>query len=356
MAMYTKPCNIPGIDYDASFAQCLFQNTQALAGAFGFSNTRDLWDLVLIDEDTKPVIEAWVAERNRLGSHVYKDIRQTSLTQILADTAMQSLLRGDAHPASTPLGRGLIKTETQTLARLTGLWFIIRLIRAKPGLFPRSQVEPTLTINAYDLLHGWKLLKWAWRVNYSRRLPKKPRYQASIRPIFHIPSLVMPVPDQRVPTGLAAGAPTPLIQPETPVYTRDLTPNPVETPEEEEALNLAIVHGLGDGTIALEDTEPIFVEQDESVHSEDTEPLFVYHDESKHEEDKTEDEESETSEVEKVPISDDYVLDSDADAYDSGYETADECYDIQAELRSRKRAKVTAGQTVHEDVDQSATV
>jgi hypothetical protein len=121
-------------------------------------------------------------------------------------------------------------------------------------------------------------------------------------------------------------------------------------------LNQAIVHGLGDGTIALEDTEPIFVEQAESVHSKDTKPLFVDYDESEHEENKTEDEKSETSELEKVPISDEYILDSDADAYDSGYESADECYDIQAKLRSRKRAKVTAGQTVHGDADQSTTV
>jgi hypothetical protein len=61
--------------------------------------------------------------------------------------------------------------------------------------------------------------------------------------------------------------------------------------------------------------------------------------------------------VAKEPISDEYIRNSDDEGYDSGYETADECGDIQAELRFRsEHAKDTVGQAVNGNADESATV
>ncbi|KAJ0418535.1 hypothetical protein BJY00DRAFT_314901 [Aspergillus carlsbadensis] len=344
--MATKSCGIPGVDYDATYVKNLLTSPGNLAGAFGLPSTKEIWSLALRDPDTKPIVDGWIEERKNFTKHVLNNIYQTSLERLLADPDMHPVITDGQPPAFSTVGRALGRADMATIAKLTGLWYIVRLVRAKPDLFPRSQVEPVLTLNPYDLLHGWKFLRWVWREKSFNRLSdyEKKRCSNAIRPVFHIPSLAIaaaPVETARV----TVTAQEPAVQNPAPVLTRDLTPNPVETPEEVQALNDAIFFALGDGTVRVEDTEPIFVEQDESEHAQDEE----YH----------QDDDGSEVEVEKVPISDEYVKDGDSDEYDSGYETADECWDIPVNLNPEEASEMdieeTSEETGEEDAAQRAT-
>jgi hypothetical protein len=199
--MATKAYKVPGIDYDDYFATFLYTYPCALAGVFNFPTTKELWDLFLHDPDTKPILEDWVDERKRLGLLAYRSIQQTSLAGILRNPQFHLVLFAESHPAFSIPGRALGKIDTKTLARFAGAWFVVRLVKAKPSLFPRSQVEPTLLINPYDLLHAWKLLKWVWSIT-ARTLPANPRYKLATRPVFHIPQ---PTQESPVQTDSAHG-------------------------------------------------------------------------------------------------------------------------------------------------------
>ncbi|KAL2854083.1 hypothetical protein BJX68DRAFT_264830 [Aspergillus pseudodeflectus] len=339
MAMPTRSCGIPGIDYDATYVKNLLTSPGCLAGAFGLPSAKAIWALALRDPETKPIVDSWIEERKNFGKHALNNVYQPSLERLLADPAMHPILTSNQAPASTPVGRSLGRADIATLAKLTGLWYIARLVRAKPEIFPRSQVEPVLSLNGYDLLHGWKFLRWVWGEKARNRLGnyEGKRGSQATRPVFHIPALAIAAPAQTA--GVPMNVQNPAAHSPAPVYTRDLTPNPVKTPEEEEALNLAIVHGLGDGTIAVEDTEPLFVEQTESEHAGDEE----------------EDQEDDISEVAKVPISKEYITNSDDDAYDSGYDSADECWDIRVNPDPEQAYKATFEEFVEENADLSAT-
>lgn len=84
------------------------------------------------------------------------------------------------------------------LPHLTALWYIAKLIREKPVLFPGSRVAsvsvgvsvsqaPTdeISFDPYDVFHAWKLLRWIWWV----KVPKtKPRVKPATPPVFHTDS------------------------------------------------------------------------------------------------------------------------------------------------------------------------
>ncbi|KAL2825554.1 hypothetical protein BJY01DRAFT_256225 [Aspergillus pseudoustus] len=310
--MATKPCRIPEVDYDRHFADFLYTSAPGLAGVFHLPTTRELWDLFLHDRDTKPILEDWVDERKRLGLPAYKGIHHKHLSDILADPRRYSILFAESHPAFSSPGRALGKIDIRMLARFAGAWFIVRLVRAKPSLFPRSRLDPTLSINPYDLLHGWKFLKWVWMVT-QRGVPKKPRAIAAIAPVYHIEPATPGGPGSQVVSPTSSGDARNSTRDNAALSTAELVANPIETPEEEEALNQAIVYGLGDGSVRVEDTEPLFVEQDESEVASDGE--------------------DETTETD----SDEYVKSSDDESgYDSGYETADESFEIIVDASSEQ--------------------
>ena len=93
--------------------------------------------------------------------------------------------------------QGKAGVNAMNLPLLTALWYIMRLIKEKPVLFPGSRVPSVsmgvssvpqtaaaedISLDAYDVFHAWKLLKWIWWV----KVPKtKPRVKPAMPPVFH---------------------------------------------------------------------------------------------------------------------------------------------------------------------------
>jgi hypothetical protein len=219
MAMLTKSCGIPGIDYDASYADKLYKSPGLLAGALGLSTSSELWELALCDPDTKPIVDGWVEERKNIGGNALSRVWQSAFEKLLVDPAMHPAITSQQHPSFSAVGRRLGNTDLRALAKLTALWYIARLIKAKPNLFPRSQVEPVPMFNAYDLLHGWKFLRWIWRESSHNTLANFGNKKATraTRPIFHIPSMAIAFPPQT--TGVTLNSQGSTAETPAPVHT-----------------------------------------------------------------------------------------------------------------------------------------
>ncbi|OJI96754.1 hypothetical protein ASPVEDRAFT_78506 [Aspergillus versicolor CBS 583.65] len=198
----TKPCNIPGIEYDHAFPESLQTNLSALAGVFDFPTTQELWDLTQKDPSTKPIFDVWAGERKNFPTNL-RGLTHTKLMNLASNQAFHPILANDKHPAfssqvfqqnqSQLPAQGKAEVNNMNLPHLTALWYITRLIREKPALFPGSSVssvsqttgEVIMSFDAYDVFHAWKLLKWIWWV----KVPKtKPRVKRATPPVFHTDS------------------------------------------------------------------------------------------------------------------------------------------------------------------------
>lgn len=195
----TKPCNIPNIEYDHSFAEKLHTNMPALAGIFNFPTTQELWDLVQNDPSTNPIFDAWASERKNFPTNL-RGITHKKLMDLASNQSFRPILANNKHPAfrgqtfqqNQLPAQGKAEVNAMNLPLLTALWYIIRLIKAKPVLFPGSRVPSVsvpqtaaaedISLDAYDVFHAWKLLKWIWWV----KVPKtKPRVKPAMPPVFH---------------------------------------------------------------------------------------------------------------------------------------------------------------------------
>lgn len=204
----TKPCNVPDINYDHSFAEKLQTNMSALAGIFNFPTTQELWDLVQKDPSAKPIFDAWAGERKNFPTNL-RGITHTKLMGLASNQGIHPILANDKHPAFSghvfqqnqllPV-QGKAEVNTMNLPHLTELWYIAKLIREKPVLFPGSRVAfgsvgvsvsqaaaDEISFDPYDVFHAWKLLKWIWWV----KVPKtRPRVKPATPPVYHTDSTV----------------------------------------------------------------------------------------------------------------------------------------------------------------------
>lgn len=201
----TKPCNIADINYDHSFAEKLQTNMSALAGIFNFPTTQELWDLVQKDPSAKPIFDAWAGERKNFPTNL-RGITHTKLMNLASNQGIHPILANDKHPAFSehvfqqnqlPV-QGKAEMNVMNLPHLTALWYIAKLVREKPVLFPGSRVASVsvgvsvsqaateeISFDPYDVFHAWKLLRWIWWV----KVPKtKPRVKPATPPVFHTDS------------------------------------------------------------------------------------------------------------------------------------------------------------------------
>ncbi|KAL4915877.1 hypothetical protein BDW62DRAFT_203181 [Aspergillus aurantiobrunneus] len=198
----TNPSTIPGITYSQPFIDSLARCPPALAGVFTLATTKDLWALVLSDPATKPILDAWAEERRNIDSRKLF-ARHARIMRLVEDQAFHGILCSSTHPAfslaqtSSTGGKGTGGNDNgngndnvgANLPLLTAIWYIARLVKAKPVLFPRSQVSDAgLSFDTYDMLHGWKLLKWVWRVKSQGTPVKDPKAVLAVRPVYHVES------------------------------------------------------------------------------------------------------------------------------------------------------------------------
>ncbi|KAL4900893.1 hypothetical protein BDW74DRAFT_182222 [Aspergillus multicolor] len=205
----TTPCGIPGISYSLSFTKNLHTNASALAGVLNLPSTSALWNLYTsATSSTKPILDAWTTERTQYKSAIsLRGVRDTKLLALSQNPVYHVIITSDMHPAFNVAKNSVKAGEKVTgtnLVYLAGLWYIGRLIRAAPELFPKSRlpaasgkgdgngdVDATVKVklDPYDVLHGWKLLKWVWAVAYpsvAAGLKNTRKDREATKPVWHV--------------------------------------------------------------------------------------------------------------------------------------------------------------------------
>ncbi|RDW89805.1 uncharacterized protein DSM5745_01580 [Aspergillus mulundensis] len=190
----------------------LHLNAPALAGAFNLPNTSALQTLQTSPTSAaKPILDAWTAERTQYKTAIsLRGIRDTKLLALSQDPKYTVILTSEMHPAFNAAknggragdgGKAGGNVDGTNLVYLAGLWYIGRLVRACPELFPRSSIagnegggdkgdedgdgdaKAKVQLDPYDVLHGWKLLKW---VLMSCASGKKIRDRKATGPVWHV--------------------------------------------------------------------------------------------------------------------------------------------------------------------------
>ncbi|KAH3002676.1 hypothetical protein KXV52_000701, partial [Aspergillus fumigatus] len=85
---------------------------------------------------------------------------------------------------------GVLEVKDKSLPELTVLWYVVQLMRAKPSLFPRTNITTDpIRLSPYDVLHGWKLLSFFWKqIQGGKKAKGKPQKNVAIPPVFHTPT------------------------------------------------------------------------------------------------------------------------------------------------------------------------
>lgn len=178
-------CDIVGIDYEASYVKGMDSNGALLAGALRLPSTQELWGLYFSDQATKPILDDWIKAR----SANFDTNNQSKTIQIKA-TVIESAFKQEYQSAICGVNRptiGAANVIKENIADITLLWFFRRLLQAKPSLFPKSTFNPTVSLDRYDVLHGWKLFAWIWRSHSRKQIPKNPQRTDAIAPMFYLP-------------------------------------------------------------------------------------------------------------------------------------------------------------------------
>ncbi|KAL4946829.1 hypothetical protein BDV06DRAFT_217982 [Aspergillus oleicola] len=171
--------------YHPKFLESLGTSTTRLAGLFGFDDTQGIWDLYRHDAQTTPIIIDWLNESQNIKETMKGCHSCDWLMDIAVDSRFHKVLSNAVHPTTdipdTTEYRNLHLLYQQ---RLIYLWYIVRLVKAKPDLFKSSTMEP-FHLDTKDVLHGWKLLSWTTMKGKKRAATKRnpPTYPA-IKPCF----------------------------------------------------------------------------------------------------------------------------------------------------------------------------
>ncbi|KAI9374709.1 hypothetical protein BJX61DRAFT_540513 [Aspergillus egyptiacus] len=232
----TRPCSIRGIDYDQKFTRQLSHSPSALAGVLGLPDTSALHTLYYEDAATKPIFESYLTYRQNHPQRPRQRKRRIQI-QIQTPEPTPTPTPGCSAPTQQPASAG---TRTQPLAALARvrleprqllsyaqnlqyrrafldgrarptvgrdgvtarnvdvimtLWYIVRVMRAKPALFPRTDFAgPTeeegcrchldrCHLDQYDVYHGLKLLA---HLGVREGTARKARNaKKAVRPVFH---------------------------------------------------------------------------------------------------------------------------------------------------------------------------
>lgn len=182
--MAPSKCDINGVDYEKGYLQTMDQVSTKMAGALGFKDTGQLWDLYLKDPATKPILTSWLDIRKKtFGAklkHAHMTIRPAVINRAF-DPKMQPIISSTRQPR---IGRDGV--DEKSLAPMTCLWMAWKLIKASPGLFRRSQLDTKPPhVDPYDITHAYKLLSWIYRKQMGGKIPTtRPRNTAVEPPVF----------------------------------------------------------------------------------------------------------------------------------------------------------------------------
>lgn len=161
-AVTTNPCGIPGVDYDKTFVQNLESNAPALAGCFRLPDSVAVWKLINEDKDTKDVINAYITHRVNNYGHAEDYGKRPMRNKVIQWSQDANVFPALMAPTTPRVG--VLEVKDKSLPELTVLWYVVQLMRAKPLLFPRTNITTDpIRLSPYDVLHGWKLLSFFWK-------------------------------------------------------------------------------------------------------------------------------------------------------------------------------------------------
>ncbi|KAI9374719.1 hypothetical protein BJX61DRAFT_532170 [Aspergillus egyptiacus] len=179
-----EKCDIHGVLYEKKYLQGMDQITARMAGALKLDGSAKLWDLYLRDPATKPILDGWLETRkNSFGTklkHAHMTLRP-AIVNLAFILEIQPLI---CSPKQPTIGSDGINEKT--LAPLTCLWFCVKLIKAKPVLFPRSKLNAKpINLDTYDVTHAYKLLSWIYRMQKGHKVPiSKPKNLPVEAPVY----------------------------------------------------------------------------------------------------------------------------------------------------------------------------
>lgn len=205
-ASNTHPCGITGVHYDKKFLEDVEGSAPKLAGMLGLADSSMVWNLYFKDAGTRPVLQDWIARRS--DSFGCKDLPsgkkvvRANIIQWACENRGRTVML-----AKDPPQVGTDGVTEDTLMGLSCLWYIKRLMLAKPSLFPRSRLNgPETVLDRVDLVKGWKVLAFFWKQVNGGKVPAKAQSNPAVRPVYHNPTTE--VHFAGAPAAAAKAAPT----------------------------------------------------------------------------------------------------------------------------------------------------
>ncbi|BCS27279.1 uncharacterized protein APUU_60327A [Aspergillus puulaauensis] len=181
-------CGISGIPYDPSYVQKLDHSAARIAGALGLSDISKLWALFLEDASTKPLLEYYInARRDSFGwpnSKQYNSLYPDVMAVLWTHFTLKPLMLADTPPTKTSMG----VTSRMFYSISTG-WYASQVMKAKPGLFPRSHLlgkgDDDVHIDPCDWLHAWKLVSFFWMRSIEGSVPSISDNDVPLKPVYN---------------------------------------------------------------------------------------------------------------------------------------------------------------------------
>ncbi|KAL3475507.1 hypothetical protein BJX99DRAFT_259278 [Aspergillus californicus] len=180
-----EKCDVDGVLYEKNYFQLVDQSGTRMAGALRLRDSSQLWDLYFHDPATRPILIEWLNIRKSKYGGVLSKRAYLTLRPHIVNYAFvihwQRVICNSNQPSI-----GVSGVEEKMLPPLTCLWFCVRLVRAKPDVFPRSKLDiQPIYLDPYDMAHAFKLLSWIYRMFMGSKIPiTKPHVLPVEAPVY----------------------------------------------------------------------------------------------------------------------------------------------------------------------------
>ncbi|KAL4794214.1 hypothetical protein BDV19DRAFT_390490 [Aspergillus venezuelensis] len=132
------------------------RSTPRIVGLFDFNDSRGIWKLCGEDPQVMSIIEDWYDESIETHRIMSGERSWDRFMSLATDARYHDAVRIETHPTANTVHHSLyFGYQPKSIL----LWYIVRLVKARPELFSDSTVEP-FSLHIKDVFKGWKFLTW----------------------------------------------------------------------------------------------------------------------------------------------------------------------------------------------------
>ncbi|PYI20155.1 hypothetical protein BO99DRAFT_401992 [Aspergillus violaceofuscus CBS 115571] len=150
--------------YSADWARTIPKNQKFLAGALGLLTTAELWDLIHTDTELALVLRDFISARGTwfgADGFLRTSQKQTCFHTVIRSWAIRQSTRTFSVPTTPPLWASCTARKKFTAYAL--LRWAMALLRAKPRLFPRTDLTPGAErVDAFEVFVAARLLNYVY--------------------------------------------------------------------------------------------------------------------------------------------------------------------------------------------------